>query len=109
MRSNMNPFPTRTPPLTDLLFVVAGFVIAVIALTQLVASSATAQTAHDRGATPEEAQRINETLTKNGYTDIHDIEVDDGRFEVDARNRDGQSVDLELDLKTLEVLHEDRD
>jgi len=28
---------------------------------------------------------------------------------VDARNADGHSVDLELDMKTLEVLHEKRD
>lgn len=109
MKSDLAVLATRTPPVTDLLFILAGLVIAVFALLQLAASTAAAQTIHDRAATPDEAKRISETLTQSGYTDIHDIEVDDGRFEVDARNRDGQSIDLELDLKTLEILHEDRD
>ena len=63
----------------------------------------------DRNGTAEEVARIRAALEARGYTDIHDIEVDDGRFEVDARNPAGQSVDLELDLTTLEILHEDRD
>lgn len=63
----------------------------------------------DRPVTAEERERIERALESRGYTDIHDIEVDDGRFEVDARNPDGHSVDLELDMETLEVVHEKRD
>lgn len=57
----------------------------------------------------EEAQRVKASLEAKGYTDVHDLEIDDGRYEADARNADGHSVDLELDLKTLEILHEKRD
>lgn len=63
----------------------------------------------DRAGTAEELARVRAVLEAKGYSDIHDLEVDDGRFEVDARNKEGQAVDLELDLETLEVLHEDRD
>jgi hypothetical protein len=63
----------------------------------------------DRPGTAEELARVRSALEAKGYTDVHDLEVDDGRFEVDAVNRDGRRVDLELDLKTLEVLFEDFD
>ena len=63
----------------------------------------------DRPGTPEELARVRAALEAKGYTDVHDLEVDDGRFEVDARNAQGKAVDLELDLKTLEILHEDLD
>jgi hypothetical protein len=63
----------------------------------------------DRDATSDEMARVKAALEAKGYTDVHDVEVDDGRFEVDAKNAQGQNVDLELDLKSLEVLHEDRD
>jgi len=63
----------------------------------------------DRPATEEEIQKIRQALEAKGYTNVHDIEVDDGRFEVDARHPDGYEVDLELDLQTLEILYEKRD
>jgi hypothetical protein len=52
---------------------------------------------------------VRAALEAKGYSDVHDLEVDDGRFEVDARNPQGKAVDLELDLKSLEILHEDLD
>ncbi len=63
----------------------------------------------DRAATADELARVRAALEARGYSDVHDLEVDDGRFEVDARNPAGESVDLELDLVTLEILYEDRD
>jgi hypothetical protein len=78
------------------------------ALSGLVATAAYADSG-DRDGTAEELARVRATLEAKGYTDIHDLEVDDGRFEVDARNPRGESVDLELDLNTLEILFEDRD
>ena len=60
----------------------------------------------DRAGTLEELARVRAALEAKGYSDVHDLEVDDGRFEVDARNPQGTAVDLELDLKTLEILHE---
>lgn len=109
MRPDPTPSASRTLPAVDLMFALAGLLITVLALTSMAASSAMAQSHDDRAATPDETRRITELLTTKGYTEIHDIEVDDGRFEVDARHPDGQAVDLELDLETLEILHEDRD
>jgi hypothetical protein len=63
----------------------------------------------DRAVTPEELARVSAALEAQGYSDVHDLEVDDGRFELEARNPAGEFVDLELDLETLEILHEDRD
>lgn len=63
----------------------------------------------DRAGSAEELERVRAALEAKGYSDVHDLEVDDGRFEVDARNPQGKAVDLELDLKTLEILHEDVD
>jgi hypothetical protein len=99
MRTRPTFDPKRNLAIAALLLGVDGFA----------ATAATAQTAVDRAATPDEIRRIGESLAAKGYTDVHDIEVDDGRFEVDARDAAGQSVDLELDLATFEVLYEDRD
>lgn len=63
----------------------------------------------DRDATPEEVERIEQSLEAKGYRYVRDIEVDDGRFEVDAVHPDGHPVDLELDMQTLEIVHEKRD
>jgi hypothetical protein len=79
------------------------------ALSTLVFVCAPAWADDDRAGTDEELARISEALEAKGYTEVRDLEVDDGRFEVDARNAKGEPVDLELDMKTLEVLHEDRD
>jgi len=94
----------QTSPYTRLLAVGLLF-----AFGGFAASPAMGQTVDERPVTPEESRRITETLAAKGYTEIHDIEVDDGRFEVDARHPDGHEVDLELDLETLEILFEDRD
>ena len=75
----------------------------------LLGASAARADRDDRNATDEELTRVTSALTSKGYSDVHDLEVDDGRFEVDARNPRGEKVDLELDLTTLEILHEDRD
>jgi len=63
----------------------------------------------DRPVTAEEVEKVKAALTSKGYTDVHDIEIDDGRYEVDAIDAEGHRVDLELDLQTLEILHEKRD
>jgi len=69
----------------------------------------TARADDDRAVTPDEEQRIRTTLEQKGYKDVHDLEVDDGRFEVDAVSPAGDKVDLELELESLEILHEKKD
>jgi hypothetical protein len=63
----------------------------------------------DRPGTEDELAHVRAALDAKGYKDVHDLEVDDGRFEVDAKNPAGEHVDLELDMGTLEILEEDRD
>jgi hypothetical protein len=63
----------------------------------------------DRPGTDDEIAHVRAALEAEGYTDVHDLEVDDGRFEVDAKNPAGEPVDLELDMGTLEILEEERD
>jgi Peptidase propeptide and YPEB domain len=79
------------------------------ALSMLVLASAPAVAENDRKGSDEELARVSKALEAKGYSEVRDLEVDDGRFEVDARNPQNEPVDLELDMKTLEVLHEDRD
>ncbi len=44
-----------------------------------------------------------------GYTNVRDIEFDDGRWEMEATSPAGAPVDLEVDAKTGKVLHEEAD
>jgi hypothetical protein len=60
----------------------------------------------ERAATPEEEASILGALEAQGYSGVDDIEVDDGRFELDAISPSGQAVDLELDLVSFEILKE---
>lgn len=67
----------------------------------LAAAAATAQDAMT------EAQ-VRATLEAQGYTNVNDIEFDDGMWEADARSADGNRVDLRLDPETGEVYPEDQ-
>jgi hypothetical protein len=78
-------------------------------LFALVAPGSARADSDDRAATPDELTRVRTELESKGYSDVHDLEVDDGRFEVDARNARGEKVDLELDINSLAILHEDLD
>ena len=84
--------------------------IAALLATALVAAAAAPALADsDRNGTEQELAQARAALEAKGYRDVHDLEVDDGRFEVDAVNAQGERVDLELDLETFAVLYEDRD
>lgn len=74
----------------------------------LVLAAPAAFAADDR-VTDEQFDKIKAALEAKGYKDIRDAEIDDGRFEVDAIHPDLYAVDLELDMTTLEILHEKRD
>lgn len=75
----------------------------------LVAFATPALADDDRDATADEISRVTQALEGKGYRDVRDVEVDDGRFEADAVHPDGHQVDLELDMTTLEIVHEKRD
>jgi hypothetical protein len=61
----------------------------------------------DRDATAQELLQVRNALESKGYSEVHDLEVEDCRYEVDAKNAAGKKVELELDLKTLAILDED--
>lgn len=71
------------------------------------AMPATARTP-DRPPTAAERTEIEKVLRANGFTSWEDIELDDGRWEVDnARHKDNRVYDLELDPKTLKIVDRD--
>lgn len=49
------------------------------------------------------------TLESAGYSDVHDLEKDDGIYEAEATNASGQRVDLDIDPATGNVLREEPD
>ncbi|WP_440225517.1 PepSY domain-containing protein [Dokdonella sp. MW10] len=61
------------------------------------------------GGTILTADQIRAALTAAGYTQIRDLEFDDGFWEADARNRAGQRVELTIDPYTGAVVREERD
>jgi len=63
----------------------------------------------DRDASADEVALVEAALARHGYSDVHDVEIDDGRFEADALSPEGEPVEIELDLETLEVVEVEPD
>ncbi len=55
------------------------------------------------------AAEITARLTAAGYTQIRELEFDNGRWECDARNPQGQWVELKIDGRSGAILREERD
>lgn len=47
---------------------------------------------------------IHQRLASAGYTRIDEIELDDGKYEVEAVDRNGREVELDLDPRTGRIL-----
>jgi uncharacterized membrane protein YkoI len=66
-------------------------------------------------ATPAPAIPLEHVLAQlkaEGYTEVYEIEREHGKYEVEAKNREGRTVELDLDAatgKTLETEEEDDD
>lgn len=52
-------------------------------------------------------QDIKASLSSQGYTDIHDVDFDDGVWHAKARNTSGKKVKLQLDPDTGKVVGTD--
>lgn len=61
---------------------------------------AMAQTGNGQMTTAEVMQAVE----RAGYTDIRDVEFDDGLWEVEATGSDGRRVDLHIDPRNGEVI-----
>ncbi|MFV0476342.1 MAG: PepSY domain-containing protein [Parahaliea sp.] len=55
------------------------------------------------------AQQIRSVLLSSGYSNIRDLEFDDGYWEAEARNNAGINVDLKIDPRTGAVIRESLD
>ena len=53
--------------------------------------------------------QVVQKLESLGYTNIHDVEKDDGVWEAEATAPNGTRVELDLDLKDARILKEERD
>ncbi|SDF99061.1 Peptidase propeptide and YPEB domain-containing protein [Limimonas halophila] len=93
-------------------------VSAEIAGTPLTIASADGmtETDHDRddhesseGDAGVSAAAVRDTLKAHGYTDVRDIDRDDGRYEADARTADGNRVEVDVDAGTGRIIREERE
>jgi len=66
---------------------------------------------HDRspGGPALSMRQVLQRLADQGYTDVREIERKRNRYEVEARNRAGQRVELEVDGAAGEILKEERE
>lgn len=53
------------------------------------------------------ARDVHDAIAAQGYTDIGDIEFDDGMWEAEARRSDGRRIDLRVDARSGAVYPED--
>lgn len=50
-------------------------------------------------------QQIIKSLERKGYRNIHDIDLDDGIYEVEARNAQNREVDIKVDPSNGKILY----
>lgn len=71
---------------------------------------ATGEVMDDRGGRSLlSARDVVARLTAAGYTDVHDLDLDDAVWEADARTADGRRVELRINAHTGRVLSEEID
>lgn len=57
---------------------------------------------------PMTEAQVRATLEVKGYTNVNDVEFEDGMWEADARSADGNRVDVRIDPATGEIYPEDQ-
>lgn len=77
-----------------------------LALATVLAFAAGPACAVDRGQDGMSESDVRSVITAAGYTDIDDLDREDGLWEADAR-RDGRRVELRIDPRTGTVYPED--
>ncbi|MDO6498705.1 PepSY domain-containing protein [Photobacterium sanguinicancri] len=85
------------------LFVPSGFLVLTLAIAPVVCIADPVHTAPTNALTVQQALRM---LQDQGYYDFKKIklEQDEDEIEVEARNKIGHKVEIELDLYTGQVL-----
>lgn len=59
----------------------------------------------ERLSVPQVAQRVSE----QGYTDITEVELEDGNYEIKARDKEGRWVEIYVDGRTGKVIRSEAD
>lgn len=66
--------------------------------------------ADDRSPNADERAALEQVLRSNGFESWEEIELDDGRWEVDdARMADGREYDLHIDPQSMQIISRDSD
>lgn len=81
-----------------------GFQVHVLAIA-LAAASGAAFAQQAQGLTEPQ---VRAQLEAQGYTNINDVEFDDGMWEADATSADGNRVELRLDPKSGKIYPDER-
>ncbi|MGY0635179.1 PepSY domain-containing protein [Luteimonas sp. A478] len=63
--------------------------------------------AGDPGQDGMSEREVRDALAAAGYTDIDDVERDDGVWEADARDADGRRIDVRVDPRTGTIYPDD--
>lgn len=50
-----------------------------------------------------------EQLTKQGYSGFTDVELDDGKYELEGRDGEGRKVEIDVDARTGSVIKVEQD
>jgi len=82
--------------------------VALAALPGMVLLAAVGQTQATSGEKMSPADVVRK-VERAGYTNVHDLEYDDGRWELEAISPAGVNVDLAVDPTTGEIVHEEND
>lgn len=75
------------------------------------ASAVSAETEGPKAANEAagDVKRLVESIEGLGYRNVHDVEWDDGYWELEATSPKGLAVDLVVDPRSGEILHEAAD
>lgn len=78
-------------------------------LVEVTLDAATGKIIPDEGVATISRETITAQLTTAGYTNIHDIDFENGVWKVEAQDKTGADVELKLDPNTGKVLGTEQD
>jgi hypothetical protein len=76
---------------------------------ELTLDAATGKVIADEGIATISREAVTASLTAAGYTNLHDIDFEDGVWKVEGRDANGADVELKVDPNTGKVLGSEMD
>jgi uncharacterized membrane protein YkoI len=83
--------------------------IAIACALALSASAATAQNAPANLSTQVTAEQARAIAANNGVVQISEIELDDGKWEIEGRDQSGREIEIDIDARTGAIIKKERD